>query len=80
MAAYVKSLFWLIGASALGYTLLLVTTPDEKIITEKFPETQTSDAVKKRQAIVDILRQATESKNPMYRQTKEEIDSELHKK
>ncbi|PSN50188.1 hypothetical protein C0J52_06658 [Blattella germanica] len=34
-----------------------------------------NESLKKRQAVVDVLRRAAENKDPMYRQTKEEIDS-----
>lgn len=34
--AYAKSVLWLLGTGALGYTLLLLTAPNEKLIAEVY--------------------------------------------
>lgn len=48
------------------------------LLLQKYPETQkehTDETMRKRQAIVDLLRHASEVKEPMYRQTKDGIDA-----
>lgn len=76
--AYTKSVFYLIGFGACSYALLKIVVPNEETIRKELsegPPSYQSEALKKRQAIVDVLRGAAEHRDPMYRQNKEQIDA-----
>jgi hypothetical protein len=48
------------------------------LLLQKYPETRkefSNETLRKRQAIVDVLRHAAEVKEPMCRQTKDRIDA-----
>lgn len=73
-----KSVMYLFGFGTFSYALMKVVTPDENEIRKELPEGQAqykSEALRKRQAIIDVLRGAAEGREPMYRQTKEQIDA-----
>lgn len=78
LIVYVKSVFWLIGCSTLGYTLLRLTEPKESKLSEiragYSPENYPED---KRKAALALqkLREASEDK-PIYLKTRQEIEQD----
>lgn len=80
---YVRSLFWLFSFTGLGYALLKITEPSEEQLRElrKYPgSSNTTEVNKKTQAYLDVLQLAADSKTPLYRMNKEQIERELGKK
>lgn len=76
MAAILKSVLYLIGFGGFGYVLMKLTPQNNEVALKKYSEPH-NETLRKRQAFVDVLRLAAEGKDPMYRQTKEDIDAKI---
>lgn len=66
MSVYVQSLLWLAGFGGLGYALLKLTPNEQRI--QQLKETNKehrSEELRKKQQVIDKLREATVSK-PIY--------------
>lgn len=79
MAAYLKSALWLVGFSSVGYILLVATTPNEEYlakVSKTLPGVEKSsvETVKKKQQFIDVLQAVTETKEPLHRLSKAEIE------
>lgn len=66
MSVYIQSILWLAGFSGLGYALLKLTPNEQRIqqLKEQNKELRSED-LKKKQQIIDKLKEATVSK-PIY--------------
>nr|CAD7405999.1 unnamed protein product [Timema poppensis] len=76
--ALLKSVIWTVGIGGCGYTLMKILSPDEKSFVDSTSESSLSsspEAAKKRQAIFDVLRGASESNKPIYRMSREELET-----
>lgn len=61
MQRYIKSVFWLVGCSGLGYVLLQLTQPSEVKIREIRKSAQfTSEQNRQAQLFMDRLKEAAE--------------------
>ncbi|KAL1509048.1 hypothetical protein ABEB36_003849 [Hypothenemus hampei] len=74
----IKSLFWLVSCSGVGYVLLSLASSNEKSI-EEYPGLISTDKKqnKKSQEFFNVLEVAQKSDKPFYRLSKEEIDKLL---
>nr|CAD7596652.1 unnamed protein product [Timema genevievae] len=76
--ALLKGVIWTVGIGGFGYTLMKILSPDEKSFvdrTSESPQFDRSEAAKKRQAIFDVLKGASEVNKPIYRMTREELEN-----
>lgn len=66
MSVYIQSVLWLAGFGGLGYALLKLTPNEQRVqqLKEKNKEHRSED-LKKKQQIIDKLKEATVSK-PIY--------------
>lgn len=63
MQRIIKSVFWLVGCSGLGYVLLQLTQPSEYKIAEIRKSSQfTSEQNRKAQLFMDKLKESTQNK------------------
>lgn len=76
--AFIKSLIYLLGFGAVGLTFLQITSANKSELEKKLRRSDPayqSDAQRKKQEMLNILRGAAQDSTPIYRKTKEEVEA-----
>nr|CAI5843771.1 unnamed protein product [Callosobruchus analis] len=76
---YVRSGFWLLAFSGLGYGMLVLTSPSQTYIDKLQQEYLDNESSKRNRQFMSVLQASTNSDQPLYRLSKAELDKVLKK-